>query len=190
LYFLHVKGSTNPLGITVPTDKINFLPYFYVKDLFIICVSIIVLIFITFFYPNALGHPDNYILANPIITPSHIVPEWYFLYFYAILRSIPNKLGGVVCMAAAILILFALSWLSSLSIPFKVAATPRLKIYFKVNFWLFVINTLILGWIGAQPIEYPFVGIGILAMNIYFVALLIGIIVATIFESKIMYRLK
>jgi quinol-cytochrome oxidoreductase complex cytochrome b subunit len=187
LYFLHIKGSTNPLGMTVNTDKINFLPYFYIKDLFVISVSLVLLIWVSFFYPNMLGHPDNYILANPIITPSHIVPEWYFLYFYAILRSIPNKLGGVSCMAGAILILFLLSWVAGLGFKIKETTAPRLKIYFRVFFWFFVTNTIILGWIGAQTIEYPFTEIGIFTTIFYFGFLLFGTIILTTIETKHMY---
>jgi len=105
LSLLHTTGSNNPLGINTNVDSIVFYPYFYVKDLFAFLIFIFFFCFFVFFYPNILGHSDNYIVANPLVTPAHIVPEWYFLPFYAILRSIPDKLGGVVAMISAILIL-------------------------------------------------------------------------------------
>lgn len=108
LTLLHKDGSNNPLGINTSVDYVSFYPYYYVKDLFAFFVFASVFTFFVFFYPNALGHPDNYIPANPLVTPPHIVPEWYFLPFYAILRSIPDKLGGVVAMISAILVLLLL----------------------------------------------------------------------------------
>jgi ubiquinol-cytochrome c reductase cytochrome b subunit len=114
LALLHEVGSTTPLG-AIKLDKISFYPYFYLKDLFAFLVLILIFSTFIFFMPNSLGHPDNYIEANPLVTPAHIVPEWYFLPFYAILRSIPNKLGGVVCMFLSILILFFLPFFEILS---------------------------------------------------------------------------
>jgi ubiquinol-cytochrome c reductase cytochrome b/c1 subunit len=108
LTLLHVDGSTNPLGIDDAYDFIPFYPYFLLKDIFGLLLFLFVFSYLVFFSPNLLGHPDNYIRANPIVTPAHIVPEWYFLPFYAILRAVPSKLGGVVAMAAAIGILFFL----------------------------------------------------------------------------------
>jgi len=108
LTLLHSVGSNNPLGINKNVDSIPFYPYFYVKDLFSFLLLVALFSFFVFYYPNALGHADNYIPANPLVTPAHIVPEWYFLPFYAILRSIPDKLGGVAAMVGAILILLAL----------------------------------------------------------------------------------
>lgn len=105
---LHAHGSTNPLGVYLSDDKIPFNPYFVVKDAFSLLVFFQIFLYFVFFMPNLLGHPDNYIPANPLVTPAHIVPEWYFLPFYAILRSVPHKLGGVIAMMGAILILFVL----------------------------------------------------------------------------------
>ena len=104
LSLLHTVGSNNPLGVNTNVDSVSFYPYFYVKDLLAFFILIALFSFFVFFYPNALGHSDNYIPANPLVTPPHIVPEWYFLPFYAILRSIPDKLGGVAAMGGAILI--------------------------------------------------------------------------------------
>jgi len=108
LSLLHKDGSNNPLGINTNVETVSFYPYFYVKDLLAFLVLIIFFSFFVFYFPNSLGHSDNYIPANPLVTPAHIVPEWYFLPFYAILRSIPDKLGGVVAMISAILILLLL----------------------------------------------------------------------------------
>jgi len=113
LSLLHKDGSNNPLGMNTNVKTIPFYPYFYVKDLYAFIILITVLSFIVAFYPNMLGHPDNYIPANPMSTPSHIVPEWYFLPFYAILRSIPDKLGGVIAMVSAILVLIVLPFMNT-----------------------------------------------------------------------------
>jgi ubiquinol-cytochrome c reductase cytochrome b subunit len=176
LILLHIHGNNNPLGIEVKTGIIPFYPYFYTKDLFAFCCYLVVFAFFVFFFPNALGHPDNYIPANPMVTPPHIVPEWYFLPFYAILRSIPDKLGGVVAMAGAILILAA--------IPFII---PRLNIRSSLFrpiarklFWFQAVNCVILGWIGQNVVEYPYIEIGQIATAfyfIYFLVLLPGLVV-------------
>lgn len=113
LIILHSEGSNNPLGINANVDTISFYPYFYVKDLFSFFILILLFSFFVVFFPNFLGHCDNYIPANPLSTPAHIVPEWYFLPFYAILRSIPDKLGGVVAMVSAILVLLLLPFIST-----------------------------------------------------------------------------
>jgi quinol-cytochrome oxidoreductase complex cytochrome b subunit len=105
LSFLHQKGSNNPLGVNSKIDKINRYPFFILKDLVGLIIFYIIFVLILIFMPNLLGHPDNYIIANPLVTPAHIVPEWYFLPYYAILRSIPHKLGGVIAMLCSILIL-------------------------------------------------------------------------------------
>ena len=111
--FIHRDGSNNPLGIESTVDKVSFYPYYYVKDLFGFMVFVVFFSVILFYYPNTLGHPDNYIPADPMSTPAHIVPEWYFLPFYAILRSIPDKLGGVVAMGGAIVILLFLPFINT-----------------------------------------------------------------------------
>ena len=124
-------GSNNPVGIDSSVDKIPFYPYFYFKDLFSVLVFITFFSVFVFYYPNSLGHPDNYIPANPMVTPAHIVPEWYFLPFYAILRSIPDKLGGVLAMGGALIMLLLLPWLNTS----KVRSTAFRPIYRKI-YWM------------------------------------------------------
>ena len=147
LSLLHTAGSNNPLGINTNVDSISFYPYFYVKDLFSILILIGVFSFFVFFYPNALGHADNYIPANPLVTPPHIVPEWYFLPFYAILRSIPDKLGGVAAMIGAILILLLLPLINTSEI-----RSTKFRPIFGFFYWFLVSDFLLLGWIGQQPV--------------------------------------
>jgi quinol-cytochrome oxidoreductase complex cytochrome b subunit len=143
---LHQYGSTNPLGICTKLDSISFYPYFVIKDVFGLALFLSFFGYIVFFSPNILGHPDNYIPANALITPPHIVPEWYFLIFYAILRAIPDKLGGVLCMGASIAILFIVPFLYKPNI-----LGPRFKPLFCILFWLFVSDILWLGYLGGQP---------------------------------------
>jgi ubiquinol-cytochrome c reductase cytochrome b subunit len=155
---LHQYGSNNPLGVNALIDKISFYPYFYVKDLVgWIAFALFFSVFL-FYAPNVLGHPDNYIPANPMSTPAHIVPEWYFLPVYAILRSIPNKLGGVLAIALVFACLFALPFLNTS----QVRSASFRPIHAKL-FWLLVADCFILGWIGSQPVEPPYVAIGQLA---------------------------
>lgn len=163
LILLHEKGSNNPLGIYIKSETIPFYPYFYVKDLFGFIVLMFIFSIFIYYYPNTLGHPDNYIPANPMKTPLHIVPEWYFLPFYAILRSIPNKIGGVIAMFGSLLIL--------LTIPFTNSSEIRSTVFrpiFKILYWLLVVSFLILGWIGQMPVDYPYTEVGIIAMIYYF----------------------
>ena len=145
LSLLHKTGSNNPLGINKNIEVVSFYPYFYVKDLLAFFVLIALFSFFVFFFPNYLGHADNYIPANPLVTPAHIVPEWYFLPFYAILRSIPDKLGGVIAIGGALVLL--------LLIPFIQSSEVRSAIFrpiYKFIFWRFVADFLILGWIGQK----------------------------------------
>lgn len=163
LILLHEVGSTNPLGITLKTENVPFYPYFYTKDLFGLMVLLFVFFIFVFYYPNTLGHPDNYIEANPMKTPLHIVPEWYFLPFYAILRSIPNKIGGVIAMFASLLVM--------LTIPFTNSSEIRSTAFrpiFKVCYWLLVVAFFLLGWVGQMPVEYPYTEIGVISMIYYF----------------------
>ncbi len=162
---LHTKGSNNPTGVEVKTEKdtIPFHPYYTVKDFFGFGVFFLVFAGFVFFAPNYLGHADNYIEANPMVTPAHIVPEWYFLPFYAILRAIPDKLGGVLFMFASILILFVLPWLDTHKV--KSGAYRPL---FKPFFWLFVINGIFLGWLGGKPAEGIYVILSRVATFYYF----------------------
>ena len=150
LVSLHTVGSNNPTGVEIKTKKdiIPFHPYFTIKDMVGFVAFFLVFGYFLFFYPNSLGHPDNYIPANPMVTPAHIVPEWYFLPFYAILRAVPDKLGGVLMMFGAIALLFAL--------PFLDKSTVKSGAYrpiFKKVFCLFVINFVFLGWLGKSPAD-------------------------------------
>jgi ubiquinol-cytochrome c reductase cytochrome b subunit len=163
LSLLHKDGSNNPLGINTNIDSISFYPYFYVKDLLSFLLLIALFSFFLFFYPNLLGHSDNYIPANPLVTPPHIVPEWYFLPFYAILRSIPDKLGGVVAMVGAILILLLLPILNT-----SITRSSKFRPIFSIAYWFLVFDFLILGWIGQKPVESPFIEIGMFATAFYF----------------------
>mgnify|MGYP000981533990 CR=1 FL=1 len=178
LALLHKDGSNNPLGISSASDKIPFYPYFVIKDTFAFFSFLLIFILFVFYFPNVLGHPDNYIPADSLHTPAHIVPEWYFLPFYAILRSIPDKLGGVVAMGGALLIL--------LLIPFTNTSEVRSTTFrpiFKIFYWLFVADFLILGWIGQMPVKNIFVIVGQVATAYYFLFFLILIPVIGNLES-------
>jgi ubiquinol-cytochrome c reductase cytochrome b subunit len=147
---LHITGSNNPLGIEPkgPQDTIPFHPYYTIKDTFGLGVFLILWSVFVFFAPDYLGHADNYIPANPLVTPPHIVPEWYFLPFYAILRAVPDKLLGVILLFGSVLILFAVPWLDTS----KVRST-RFRPIYKWFLWLFVVAVLVLGWCGSQAAE-------------------------------------
>lgn len=179
LALLHNEGSNNPLGINTNTDNIPFYPYFYVKDLFAFFILALVFSFFVFFYPNVLGHSDNYIPANPLSTPAHIVPEWYFLPFYAILRSIPDKLGGVVAMISAILVLLLLPIINTSKV-----RSSKFRPIFGIAYWFLVSDFLILGWIGQKPVESPYIEIGMGATIFYFVFLLVLVPLIGIIESE------
>jgi ubiquinol-cytochrome c reductase cytochrome b subunit len=150
IWALHVPGQNNPTGIPIKSgkDAVPFTPYATIKDIFAVVVFLIFFAYWVFYMPNYLGHADNYIPANPAVTPSHIVPEWYFLPFYAILRAIPDKLGGVIAMGAAIVIWVFMPWLDTS----KVRSTAYRPLY-KQFFWIFVIVCFLLGWLGSRPAE-------------------------------------
>jgi len=183
LVLLHQDGvgSGNPLGVDGTVDRIPFYPYFYVKDMFSFVALMVVVSSFVFFMPNSLGHPDNYIPANAMVTPPHIVPEWYFLVFYAILRSIPHKLGGVVAMLSALVRLMALPWINTS----EVRSTTFRPIYRQL-YWFFIADCLILGWIGQKVVEYPYVEVGQLATLYYFAFILVLIPVTGRLESFLM----
>ena len=165
---VHENGSNNPLGISSVNDKIGFFPYFVLKDSLSFVAFIMFFSFFVYFYPNDLGHPDNYIPGNPMVTPEHIVPEWYFLPFYAILRSIPNKLFGVLALLASILILLILPVVNSSAI--------RSTLYRPIHqtfFWFLVFDFILLGYIGQQTPETPFIEIGQIASVYYFAYFLV-----------------
>nr|APG38325.1 cytochrome b [Kaloula baleata] len=163
LLFLHQTGSTNPTGLNANPDKIPFHAYYSYKDAFGFAILIAALASLSTFAPNILGDPDNFTPANPLVTPPHIKPEWYFLFAYAILRSIPNKLGGVLALLFSILVLFLMPILHT-SKQRSLTFRPLTKIFF----WALVANTFILTWIGGQPVEDPLVMIGQIASVIYF----------------------
>ncbi|KYO52242.1 MAG: cytochrome b [Tistrella sp.] len=167
---LHTHGSNNPLGIDKKTKKdvIPFHPYYTIKDLFGLGVFLTFFAVFLFFAPNFFGEPDNYIPANPLVTPAHIVPEWYFLPFYAILRSVPSKLGGVLLMFAAIFVLFLLPWLDTSRV-----RSAKFRPVFKVFYLLLVVDILALGWAGGQPAEGVAVVIGQIATAWYFLHFLV-----------------
>ncbi|PCI85999.1 MAG: cytochrome b [Hyphomicrobiales bacterium] len=156
IWALHVPGSNNPLGIEPKTkqDTMSFHPYFTMKDLYAIVLFAIVLFYFVFFNPNFMGHPDNYIPANSLVTPAHIVPEWYYLPFYAILRSIPDKLGGVVGMFGAILIMFVVPWLDTSKV-----RSAKFRPAYRIFFWIFVFNGILLGYFGQVSTTDDFLGI-------------------------------
>ncbi|HTY67817.1 MAG TPA: cytochrome b N-terminal domain-containing protein [Alphaproteobacteria bacterium] len=165
IWALHIHGSNNPLGIDTkgPQDKIPFHPYYTVKDAFGLAVFMIVYLGFVFFAPNFFGDPNNYIQANPLQTPPDIVPEWYFLPYYAILRSIPNKLAGVIAMFSSILILLILPWLDTSRV-----RSGRFRPVFRVFFWIFVLDALLLGFCGAHPPEGWYIVLGRVATIWYF----------------------
>lgn len=168
-YFLHQVGSGNPTGLLILWDHLRMYPYHIVKDLYGAVVFLIFFAYLVFFNPNLLGHPDNWIQANPIVTPPHIVPEWYFLPFYAILRSIPDKLFGVLALLASILVLAFFPFLNNPSF-----RSFHFRPLSKILFSFFVLFAFMLGWIGAKPIEYPFLFLGQLLSFLYFYLVLEG----------------
>ena len=181
LVLLHTNGNTNPLGIESKTDTVPFYPYLYVKDLFGFIVLMALFTFVVYFYPNSLGHPDNYIPANPMVTPAHIVPEWYFLPFYAVLRSIPDKLGGVLAMGGALVMLLLMPLLNTSEI-----RSTAFRPIFRKLYWFLMADFLILGWIGGNEVETPFIEIGQNATVLYFAFFLIFVPVLGKLEAILM----
>jgi ubiquinol-cytochrome c reductase cytochrome b subunit len=171
IWALHVPGNNNPIGIEIQKpskDTVPFHPYITMKDIFALLIFLIIFCGFVFFSPNILGHPDNYIPANPMATPSHIVPEWYLLPFYAILRSVPDKLGGVILLFASLFILIGLPWLDRS----KVKSAIFRPIY-KWFFWLLVLDVLVLGYMGAVPAEGTYLLIARVATAYYFLHFLV-----------------
>nr|WNN67241.1 cytochrome b [Cyclothone signata] len=179
LLFLHETGSSNPAGLNSDADKVFFHPYFSFKDLLGFLVLFSALTSFALFSPNLLGDPDNFIPANPLVTPPHIKPEWYFLFAYAILRSIPNKLGGVLALLFSILILFIVPALHTSK---HQALTYRPLS--QVLFWTLVTDVVILTWIGSMPVEQPYIFIGQAASVIYFSIFLVLAPVAGVIENR------
>nr|WRY72511.1 cytochrome b [Zyginella mandali] len=163
ILFLHMTGSNNPIGLNSNIDKIPFHPYFSISDIMGVMIIITLLLTLNLIEPYMLSDPDNFVPANPMVTPIHIQPEWYFLFAYAILRSIPNKLGGVMALFLSILILVILPF--SMKMKFKGIMFYPLS---QMMFWVFLTLTILLTWIGARPVEDPYVNTGILLTVLYF----------------------
>jgi ubiquinol-cytochrome c reductase cytochrome b subunit len=187
VWALHVTGQTNPTGVDVKTktDTVAFTPYATIKDVFAMVVFFLFFAYFIFYMPNYLGHADNYIPANPLVTPSHIVPEWYFLPFYAILRAITfnigpidSALGGVLAMFGAIAVLFFLPWLDTSKVRSAVY-----RPWYKLFFWIFVVNAVFLGWLGSRPAEGWYVTASQLATLYYFAFFLIIMPLLGLFEK-------
>ncbi|EEX87917.1 cytochrome b/b6 domain-containing protein [Brucella ceti B1/94] len=187
VWALHVTGQTNPTGIEVKskTDTLPFTPYATIKDAFGALVFFVFFAYFIFYLPNFLGHPDNYIPADSLKTPAHIVPEWYFLPFYAMLRAITfnigpidSKLGGVLTMFGSIAILFFVPWLDTSKVRSAVY-----RPWFKLFFWLFVINAIFLGWLGSRPAEGSYVFMAQMGTLYYFAFFLIIMPVVGLIET-------
>nr|AVN67295.1 cytochrome b [Blaberus peruvianus] len=179
LLFLHQTGSNNPMGLNSNIDKIPFHPYFSIKDLFGFIILIMLLTILTLKEPYILGDPDNFTPANPLVTPVHIQPEWYFLFAYEILRSIPNKLGGVIALALSIAILFIMPIYKS-----KFQGTQ----FYPLNqslFWIMINTVILLTWIGARPVEDPYIITGQILTIIYFSYYIINPIITNMWENII-----
>nr|UKG21316.1 cytochrome b [Malapterurus electricus] len=179
--FLHETGSNNPIGLNSNSDKIPFHPYFSYKDLLGFIILLTLLTLLAMFHPNLLGDPENFTPANPLVTPPHIKPEWYFLFAYAILRSIPNKLGGVLALLFSILVLLIVPLLHTSKqqgLTFRPIA--------QTLFWILVADVTILTWIGGMPVEHPFIIIGQIASALYFLLFLVFNPLAGLLENKLL----
>nr|YP_009413689.1 cytochrome b [Margarya oxytropoides]AQT38704.1 cytochrome b [Margarya oxytropoides] len=178
LLFFHETGSNNMLGVNSDIEKVSFHVYYSYKDLLGFIILLFLFFYLVLFFPQLLSDPENFISANPMVTPVHIQPEWYFLFIYAILRSIPNKLGGVIALVFSILILLILP-LSNNSIMWSFVFYPMNQILF----WFFVGVFLILTWIGSCPVEVPFSGIGQIFTCMYFMYFLVNLILYWLWDK-------
>jgi ubiquinol-cytochrome c reductase cytochrome b subunit len=176
-------SSNNPLGVHFMMDYIPFTPYYLAKDVWGFVLFGLAYAFFVFFAPNLMGHPDNYILANPMVTPAHIVPEWYFLPFYAVLRSIPDKFGGVLAMGAAIAVLFVLPWTSRAEL-----RSMQFRPVSKLVFWLWAANFVYLGILGGLPADKKFAGTLVNSVVFYFAYLLVLQPVIDLVENHLFRR--
>nr|YP_009936941.1 cytochrome b [Hyphessobrycon herbertaxelrodi]QNT25993.1 cytochrome b [Hyphessobrycon herbertaxelrodi] len=178
--FLHENGSNNPTGLNSDTDKISFHPYFSYKDFLGFVILLTSLTSLALFSPNLLGDPENFTPANPLVTPPHIKPEWYFLFAYAILRSIPNKLGGVLALLFSILVLMLVPLLHT-----SKQQSLTFRPFSQFLFWALVADVIILTWIGGMPVEHPYIIIGQIASVLYFMLFLIFSPVTGLVENKL-----
>nr|QZH57648.1 cytochrome b [Nemalecium lighti] len=185
LVFLHNIGSSSPSGVETMTDNIPFHPYYTFKDIFGFLAALTLFISFVIYLPNLLGDPENFIKANALVTPTHIMPEWYFLFAYAILRAIPNKLGGVLALIFSILILLILPFNQKSHIK-----SLTFKPLSKILFWLFIANFWLLTWIGAQPVEEPFILLGQLSTIFYYSYFMIITVLSGVIENTILFSKK
>nr|YP_009692098.1 cytochrome b [Hypsauchenia hardwickii]QEG98430.1 cytochrome b [Hypsauchenia hardwickii] len=180
LFLLHYKGSSNPTGLESKMDKIPFHPYYSIKDLMGMMLVMTIMLIINMTEPYLLSDPDNFMKANPMVTPIHIQPEWYFLFAYAILRSIPNKLGGVMALVLSILILVILP--ISMKMKFKGLMFYPIS---QMMYWMFMSNFLLLTWIGSQPVEDPFIMVSINLMTFYFMYFILDPLMVSMWDKMI-----
>lgn len=176
--FLHQTGSNNPLGINRDSDRVPFHKYYSIKDFLGYTITLIIFLIILIFWPNIFTDPENYLIANPLVTPIHIQPEWYFLWVYAILRSIPNKLGGVVAIALALCILFIL--------PLTMSRNKLSRRFYPIRqiiFWVLIRTWVSLTWIGGRPVESPYIAIGQISTIIYFSYYIINPIIIKLWDK-------
>lgn len=183
IVLLHESGSNSPIGINSNSDKVPFHSYFSYKDAYGFVLLFILLSILVFYAPNVLGDPENYIKANPLVTPVHIMPEWYFLFAYAILRAIPNKLGGVIALVLSILVLAVL--------PFVHTSNLRglsFRPIGKFLYWTFMMNFILLTWIGSKPVEDPYIFIGQISSVFYFSYFLLLVPLSGILENYLVFK--
>ncbi|NP_008093.1 cytochrome b (mitochondrion) [Apis mellifera ligustica] len=179
LFALHLTGSSNPLGSNFNNYKISFHPYFSIKDLLGFYIILFIFMFINFQFPYHLGDPDNFKIANPMNTPTHIKPEWYFLFAYSILRAIPNKLGGVIGLVMSILILYIMIFYNNKMM------NNKFNMLNKIYYWMFINNFILLTWLGKQLIEYPFTNINMLFTTTYFLYFFLNFYLSKLWDNLI-----
>jgi ubiquinol-cytochrome c reductase cytochrome b subunit len=182
LALLHKRGSSNIIGSDKVIDDIRFYPYFVSKDVFAFSFFLVVFCIFVFYLPNVLNHPDNYIPADPLETPAHVVPEWYFLPFYSILRAIPHKAGGIIAMIGSILVLLIIPFINTSDI-----RNTTYRLTFKFFFWFFLIDFIILIWVGQKPVRDNFIFLGQILTFYYFTFFLILIPLIGLVESKLVH---
>lgn len=179
ILFLHQSGSNNPLGLKRTPLKIIFHPYFTLKDILGMIITTSLLIYLILWDPYKLGDPENFNPANPLNSPPHIQPEWYYLFAYAILRSIPNKLGGVIALILSVLVLYTLPLTST-----KYSLTSQFHFINKITVWLFLSLVILLTWIGAKPVEDPYILTGQILTLLYFFYFIIDPIILLFWNKK------